>query len=165
MANSLYQAAIVFTSQNFGAQKFERIKKIIIICITYVFGLWLAQIAVTFFGGEFLVGLYIPDSPEAVEMAMRKFNVIGYTYAFLAMMNIMSGVLRGMGASFINMITAIIGTCGIRIVWILTVFKTIRSFEVLYLCYPLSWAGTFLMHTIMVVIVFKKSKAALSCQH
>ncbi len=159
MANGMYQSAIVFTSQNFGAKKFERIKNTIGVCVVYVFAIWAIQSTITFLFGKFLIGLYAPDDLAVIEMGVRKFGIMGYTYGVLAFMNVMSGVLRGMGASFINMMTSIVGVCGIRIIWILTAFKAIGTFESLFLCYPLSWLGTMIMHTIMFIVIFKKEKS------
>ena len=158
MSNSLYQAAIVFTSQNYGAKEFGRIKRTIGVCATYVMAVWVIQSAITLFLGKFLISMYIQDDPAAFEMAMRKFSTVGYAYGVLAMMNVMSGALRGMGASFLNMITSVIGVCGIRILWIMTAFPVIGTFESLYLCYPLSWSGTLIMHTIMFIVLFMKEK-------
>ena len=162
MGSSLYQASIVFTSQNFGAKKFDRIKKTILVCSTYAVCLWGLQSLVTFFSGEFLLGLYLPDDAAALEYGMRKFGLIGYTYGLLALMNILSGVLRGMGASFLNMIMSIVGVCGIRVLWIMTAFKAIGTFEALFLCYPLSWLGTMFLHFIMFVFVYKREKKKCS---
>ncbi|MBQ7036720.1 MAG: MATE family efflux transporter [Clostridia bacterium] len=158
MISSLYQAALVFSSQNFGAGKFDRIKKTVRICMTYVLALGLIQSVITFFGGKFLVSLYAPGDMEAIEMGVRKFNIIGYAYVFLGLMNVLSGTLRGMGASFLNMVTSVLGVCGIRILWILTVFAAIGTFEALYLCYPISWIGTGFLHFIMFIYVFRKEK-------
>ena len=141
MTTSIYQAAIVFTSQNYGAKQFGRIKQTLWICVIYVFALWTIQSAITLFFSKFLVGMYVDGDPVVFEMAMRKFNILGYSYGILGFMNVMSGALRGMGASFINMITSIIGVCGIRILWILTAFRAVGTFESLFLCYPLSWLG------------------------
>lgn len=159
MVNSLYQASIVFVSQNYGAKKFERIKKTILVCMTYVVFLGLIQSVITFFCGEFLIGLYAPNDTSVIEMGWRKLNILGYTYGLLGLMNIMSGALRGMGASFLNMIMSIVGVCGIRVLWIITAFKAIGTFESLFLCYPLSWAGTLILHTIMFSMVFRKEKS------
>ncbi len=158
MLNSIYQSSMVFTSQNFGARKFERIKKTLTISLVYVVGIWGMQGIITFFGGEFLIGLYAPDEPEVFAYGLRKFHLLGYVYGLMGFLNVMSGVLRGMGASFINMITSIIGVCGIRIIWLLTAFKAVHTFEVLFLCYPISWIGTTILHFIMYVIIFKKEK-------
>ena len=156
--NSLYQASLVFVSQNYGAKKFERIKKTILICMGYTVGLWVIQSIISFFAGEFLISLYAPGQKEVIEWGLRKMSVLGYSYGILGFMNIMSGALRGMGASFINMITSIIGVCGIRIVWIMTVFKAVSTFESLFLCFPISWFGTFLMHLLMFAILLGKEK-------
>ncbi|MBE6931124.1 MAG: MATE family efflux transporter [Ruminococcaceae bacterium] len=164
MVNSLYQAAIVFTSQNFGAKKFDRIKKIMFVCITYVIAVWGIQSVITAFFSEPLIRLYAPDDPAVLEMGLRKFNLLGYTYGLLGFMNVMSGALRGMGASVMNMITSIVGVCGIRILWIATAFQAIGTFESLFLCYPLSWLGTFFMHFTMFLFVFRKEKRKLTQQ-
>lgn len=158
MMNSLYQAAVVFVSQNFGAKQFERIKKIMVICFTYVLSLWAFQAMITFSFGEKLVSIYAPGDIAVIEMAMRKFNILGYTYGTLGILNVLSGLLRGMGASIINMITSIIGVCGVRIVWLMTVFKIVGTFESLFWCYPVSWSATAVLHTIMFTWVFKKEK-------
>lgn len=158
MVNSMYQASIVFTSQNYGARKFERIKNTILVCMVYVASLWAIQAVITFFFSELLIGVYAPDDPAVLEMGLRKFAVLGYSYGLLGLMNIMSGALRGMGASFMNMITSIVGVCGIRILWIMTAFKAIGTFESLFVCYPLSWLGTMLLHSVVFLAVFRKEK-------
>ncbi len=158
MVNSLYHGAVVFISQNFGAKKFDRIKKTILICMTYCMAIWAFQSVITFFLGERLLSIYAPDDIDVIKMGMIKLSLIGYCYGFIGIMEIMSGALRGMGASFLNMITSVAGVCGIRILWILTAFKAIGTFRSLFWCYPLSWIGTFIFHTIMFIILFNKEK-------
>lgn len=162
--NSLYQAAIVFVSQNFGAKKFDRIKRVMLICVMYVLSLWAVQIFLTMFTGKFLLGLYVQNDPAVIEWGWKKFSIMGYSYGLLGLMNLLSGTLRGMGASFLNMITSIAGVCGIRILWILTAFRAIGTIESLYVCYPLSWIGTMILHTVMFVIVYKKEKKKINIQ-
>lgn len=159
--NSLYQSALVFTSQNYGAAKFERIKKSILICMVYTGGLWAIQGAITRFGGQFLIGLYTPDDPLTAQWAWRKLSIIGPVYGIMGLMNVMSGALRGIGESFVNMIMSVVGVCGIRLVWILTAFRAIGTYESLFVCYPLSWLGTLLLHTAMFVVIYKKKKKRL----
>lgn len=158
MFTSLYQSSMVFTSQNFGAKKFERIKKTFEICLIYNLGIWLLQAILTFFCGDWLIGIYAKDDLAVMDFGWRKLNLLGYTYGLLGLMNILSGSLRGMGASLMNMIMSIAGVCGIRIIWILTAFRAIGTWEALYLCYPLSWSGTTLLYLAMFVYIFKKEK-------
>ncbi len=161
MVNSFYQASIVFTSQNYGAKRLDRIKKTIVICMAYVASLWVIQSVITFFCGKFLLGLYVADDVSVMEMGWRKFKILGYSYGFLGIMNVMSGALRGMGASIFNMITSIIGVCGIRIIWVMTAFKMFGTFESLFVCYPLSWCGTFILHFVMFLFIFRKEKRVI----
>ncbi len=158
MHNSVYQASLVFVSQNFGAKQFKRIQKTMLICAAYVAAIWAFQSMVTYFGAEMLIGLYTPNDPAAMEMGIRKMIILGYSYGLLGLLNVMNGALRGMGASFINMLMSIAGVCGIRILWILTAFRAIGSFESLFFCYPLSWIGTACLHFMMFLAVFKKAK-------
>ncbi len=160
MVNSFYQGSLVFCSQNFGAKNFDRIKKTVKICITYVLALGVIQALITTFADEFLLGIYIDAAkePEVMTWALKKISVQGYSYFLLGLMNIMTGALRGMGASALNMVMAIIGVCGIRIVWIVFAFPLWHTFEGLFMCFPLSWLGTFCMHFIMYSVVFKKEK-------
>ena len=160
LGSSMYQSSLIFTSQNYGAKKFDRIKRVLGICLFYCLCFWLIHSAVTFFAGKALLGLYAPNAPVVVEYGWRKLSIVGYAYGLLFIMNTMSGVLRGMGASLGNMITSILGACGIRILWILTAFKAIGTFESLFYCYPLSWLGTFCMHFIMFIFVFRKARRA-----
>lgn len=162
MFNSVYQSTIVFTSQNYGARKFDRIKKIFAIGMIYSVMFWGLQVLVTLFFGRFLVGLYATDQ-KVIEWAMRKFMILGYSYGFLGFSNVLSGALRGMGASIVNMATSIIGVCGVRIVWIMTVFKAAPTFETLFLCYPVSWLGVAVLHGIMFMVIFKRAK--IHCMH
>ena len=160
MANSLYQGSVVFCSQNYGAKKFDRINKTIGICLAYALMVGVIQAIVTYFAGEFLLGFYIDvnKEPELMYWGMKRLSTLGYTYFLLGCMNIMTGGLRGMGASLLNMIVAIIGVCGIRIAWIYAGFPQFGTFESLLWCFPLSWFGTFLMHSAMFSYVFRKEK-------
>ena len=159
MGSSFYQSAIVFTSQNCGAKKFDRIKKTAFICVVYNLCAWALQSLITLCLGKVLIELYAPNDPLVIEMGLRKFQFVGYTYGILGLMHVLSGVLRGMGASIVNMFTSVIGVCGIRILWLLTVFKAIGTFESLFACYPVSWFGTAIMHACMVIYIYKKRKA------
>jgi len=158
MLNSMYQSSIVFTSQNYGAGKFDRIKRTVLWSHFYVLFTWLFIALITHFLGKVLIGFYAPGEPLVIEMGFRKLRILGFTYGIMGFMNVMSGALRGVGASLMNLMTSILGVCGIRVVWILTVFKTVGTFESLYLCYPVSWTGTLIFHVMMFMFIYKKEK-------
>ena len=78
------------------------------------------------------------------------------------MIDVMVGLLRGLGKSLTPMIVSIIGIVGFRILWVYLVFYPIADFEnmynviYLYISYPISWIVTLSIHTTMFLIVYKK---------
>lgn len=151
--NSMYQAAISFTGQNMGAQKYGRINKILLTCQGYVvlFGLSLGMLAYIF--GSTLLGFYTTD-PEVVQYGLLRMSIICPTYFICGMMDTMVGSLRGMGYSIMPMIVSLTGACALRIVWIFTIFKFISpTLTTLYISYPVTWAVTALTHFIVFLVV------------
>ena len=154
--NAFYQASVTFVSQNVGAKQYRRIDRIIGWCALDVTFVWIIEVLITLFFGRFLVTLYAPDDPVAVDMGMIRMMCVNCFYGFLGYMNVMCGALRGIGKSTSALISSIAGVCGIRILWIFTVFKKIGTLSSLYICFPLSWLGTFFFHGIMYLKERKK---------
>lgn len=153
--NAIYQTALSFGSQNFGAKKYRRMAKIQLYCLGLVtiIGLVLGNGAV-FFGRQ-LLGIYSSDQ-IVIQYGLNRLRIIATTYCVCGVMDVMVGGLRGMGCSVIPMIVSLTGACALRVVWIYTVFAVYRTLPVLYISYPVSWAVTFLAHVITYVIVRRK---------
>jgi Na+-driven multidrug efflux pump len=71
-------------------------------------------------------------------------------------MDVTGGQLRGMGKSFLPMIVTLLGACGLRILWIFTLYPTNPTLEFLYWAYPVSWGITFLVLFVCYFIVRKQ---------
>ena len=157
--NAFSQGAISFCSQNYGAKRFDRIKKITIesLCCVFVTGLVLGLCA-TFFSRQ-LLGIYSPSS-QVIDAGSIRMKFICGTYFLCGMMDVMVGCLRGIGYSITPMIVSLLGACGLRIVWILTVFQieNFHTIQTIYLSYPISWVVTFFVHLICFAFLFKKIK-------
>jgi Na+-driven multidrug efflux pump len=76
-------------------------------------------------------------------------------------MDALVGMLRGLGYAVVPMFVSIIGACGFRILWIVTVFARFHSLDVLFASYSISWILTGGTHLICFVIVWKKLKSKL----
>ena len=156
--NSFHQTAVNFIGQNMGAHQYQRIKKIFGQCLIYVsiVGI-IAGFSVWFFG-EKLLGIYITDSQEAIRLGLIRFNYVALPYFICGLMDVSTGSLRGLGASFTPMLISILGVCGLRIMWIYTIFQIpqFHTPEWLYIAYPLSWLGTFIMQTTAFITIYKK---------
>lgn len=153
--NAVYQTALSFTSQNFGAKKFDRITKILFYCLGLVtaVGLVLGGSAVLF--GRQLLGIY-SSKPEVIEYGMSRLRLICGPYFLCGIMDTMVGGLRGIGCSVVPMLVSLTGACAFRVVWIFTVFAMNRTLQTLYLSYPVSWAITFSAHVICYILIRRK---------
>ena len=155
--NSLHQTCISFTSQNFGAGKFKRIKMVLINCLVIVTitGLLLGNSA--YFFGKYLLSAY-NNEPEVISYGLIRLSIISTMYFLCGLMDVMVGAMRGIGYSILPMIVSLIGACGLRIVWIYTVFVQFRTLDILFISYPVTWTITFLSHLTCYFIVTRKYK-------
>lgn len=155
--NSLHQTCISFTSQNFGAGKFKRIKKVLINCliIVAITGLVLGNSA--YFFGKFLLSAYNNEA-EVISYGLIRLSIISTMYFLCGLMDVMVGAMRGIGYSILPMIVSLVGACGLRILWIYTVFVKFRTLDILFISYPVTWTITFLSHLVCYYIVTRKYK-------
>ncbi len=162
--NSVAQAALSFVSQNYGAGKFDRIKKTLVQCCVLAasVGIVMSVFAVGFSGP--LIGLYAnnetPD-PEVIKYGTIRLTIICSTYFLCGVMDSLSFSVRGIGHSTVSMVVSLIGACAFRVIWIYTVFAADRSLQTLYLSYPISWALTAAAHLICFIILFRREKNRL----
>lgn len=155
--NSFYQATLSFMSQNFGAGEYKRLNKILAcgeLCVVVV-GLVLGNAAVLF--GNQLLSIY-SDSPEVIAAGMVRLHYISKVYFLCGIMDVLVGALRGIGYSVLPMVVSLLGACGLRLLWIATVFQIpeFHKVEVVYLSYAITWIITAGVHFLCYVIVRKK---------
>ena len=151
--NALYQAATSFTSQNVGARKTERIVPVLLSClgIVTVVGASLSSIVVA--AADQLLGIYSSD-PEVISYGISRLHVVCLTYFTCGLMDVACGSIRGLGYSIAPTIVSLAGACGLRILWIYTVFRLDRTLFTLYLSYPVSWIVTFACHIVCFIVFF-----------
>ena len=161
--NGFHQTALNFISQNAGAKQYQRVRKILTICLGCVCVLGISVSAVVYFAGPTLLSFYIPDSAEAIGWGMVRLTFLCIPYFLCGMMDVSTGALRGMGASVAPMIISVLGVCGIRIGWIATIFQMqgFHTPECLYASYTVSWVATFLCQMIAFFIIYRKQANAV----
>ena len=158
--NSIHQTTVNYVGQNTGAHKFDRVKKIFLTCLACVAVAGIAVSGITYIFGEQLLGIYITDSQQAIQYGLVRFTYVCLPYFMCGLMDVSTGALRGLGSSFTPMLICILGVCGIRIVWIFTVFQLpqFHTPEGLYITYPISWFVTFAAETVAFIILYKKKR-------
>ncbi len=156
--NAFHHATLNFMSQNFGAGKYSRLRRVMICGLGCVIVAGLALGNLEVFLGRKLLSLYT-SSPEVIEAGIIRLTINNTLYCLCGMMDVMVGVLRGIGYSMMPMIVSLIGACGTRLLWIATVFRIERfhRIETVYVAYPMSWFITFAVHLVCYFAVRKKA--------
>lgn len=164
--NSFHQTAVNYVGQNCGAMQYGRVKRVTWLCLGYatIAGLLFGSLMCVF--APQLLSLYITDSQEAIQIGVARMFVDILPYFIFGIQDVLTGALRGIGASFTSMILTVLGICGVRVLWIYTVFQIPRFHNqtMLYVSYPLSWFVTLIVQLAAFLIVFGRlqKKAKLS---
>lgn len=163
MLNAFHQTAINFIGQNVGANQYKRVKKILWSCLGCVVVVGIVSGGLVYLFGEPLLSIYITDSTEAIGYGMVRLGYICLPYFLCGLMDVSTAALRGMGSSLAPMVISILGVCGIRVFWIMSVFQVpmFHTPECLYLSYIVSWTITFLMQMGAFVMLYKRVTAHL----
>ena len=110
-----------------------------------------------YFLGDPAIRLYT-DNPEVVKAGLERMSIICTLYFLCGMMDVAACTIRGLGHSLLPMFVTVIGVCGIRLLYIGTIF-TLPQFHnctMLFVSYPISWGVTFLAHLICFVVILRK---------
>lgn len=153
--NSVSQACMSFTSQNYGVKKFKRMDKILIDCmilsviISGVIG------GGSYIFGHQILGIYTKQE-DVIQCGMEILSISTIPYFLCGIMDMLPGAMRGVGYSAVPMILSIIGTVGTRLVWIYGVFPSHRTLYELFISYPVSWGITIVMQGVCLLFVRRK---------
>ena len=153
--NAVYQTSLSFTSQNYGAKKYERIDRILLGCLVLVTFIGIFMGTGAYLIGDHLLGIYTSD-PQVIAFGMKRLSIVSATYFLCGLMDVMVGSLRGLGYSIMPMLVSLTGACLFRVIWIFTIFRANPTQVTLYLSYPISWILTFSTHVICYLIVRRK---------
>ncbi|MBO7377381.1 MAG: MATE family efflux transporter [Clostridia bacterium] len=153
--NAFHQTAMNFTGQHIGAKKENKLGKIALLCLSCVTVTGLVLGVGAFLLARPLLNIYT-DNPEVVEFGVKRMSYICSIYFVFGIMDVLSGMLRGMNMSTVSMVITLLSVCGLRIVWIMTAFRTFRSLDILYASYPISWAACLIVQTIVFVFAYSR---------
>ncbi len=161
--NAVYQGAITFTSQNMGAKKPERVKPIMYNCflLTTLIGVLMGAFVLLLKAP--LLSLYgviagAEGSVEALAMqsATIRLWIVCAPYFLCGTMEVCTGVLRGLGKSLTSTVIALVGSCLLRVVWLLTVFPARQTLQTVFMCYPITWTLTTLTGFVVIQMLLKR---------
>lgn len=145
LAQSAFGTATVsYVGQNYGAKKYKRIEKVVLVGVLTVTVLTLVLACGVALIPRFLLGLFTTEQ-AVVEIGIGKLFIMCFGYILEAPAVIFAPAMRGMEKSKTPMFLNIFSIFVSRIVWITLIFplfpaNTLFAFNMLYVCFPLSWA-------------------------
>lgn len=154
--NSFSQACTTFVGQNFGANKLDRCKKTLFLCLIEDAIASGTAILIVLITGKFLLSIF-NNNPEVIEIGYTRLVIIFIAYIFSMLYEVMSGYLRGFGFSLVPAILTTVGVCVLRIIWINTIFPANRTFVTIMTAYPVSLATTAVL-IFIALIIYRPSK-------
>ena len=153
--NSITQACMSFTSQNYGVGKLKRMDKVLRDCAILSISIAAVLGGLAYSFGPQILTVYTSD-PKVINCGMEILAYTSITYFLCGIMDLFPGALRGMGYSAVPMVLSVIGTVGTRIVWVFGIFPNHRSLSVLFVSYPVSWIITIVLQVVCFYFVRKR---------
>ena len=152
--NSVTQACMSFTSQNFGVGKYKRMDRVLMDCMILSVGAALVLGCGAYFFGAEILQIYTEEA-DVIQCGVEILSITTVPYFLCGIMDLFPGALRGMGYSAVPMVLSIIGTVGMRVLWIFVFFPQHRSLYFLFISYPASWIATIVMQVVCYYFVRK----------
>lgn len=155
LMNAFSQAAVTFVSQNYGAGNYRRCRKIVVMCV--IFGVVASTILAGIFvaGAKWFIKIYTTD-PTAIHYGLIRMQHVLLFQCMNAVLDVTGGALRGVGRSVVPAAITIAGVCGLRLLWMTTVFPKNPTFDMLINVYPVSWFITAVTMLVVYLIIRKK---------
>ena len=160
--NSFGQACTTFVGQNYGAAQIDRCRKAFKLCLIEGVIATACAVGITLVSGKFLLSLFNND-PEVIRLGFVRFEFIFASYIFSTFYDGMSGYLRGFGISLTPALLTMLGVCGIRVLWVATVFPKNPCFETIMQVYPISLAVNAVLIFTALMIIRPAKKYAHVC--
>lgn len=158
--NSISQACLTFTARNYGANQAGNMRLVLYQCLGIVTVIGVVMGGAVYLLADPLLSVYNGD-PEVIRYGTERLLIVCVPYFLCGVMEVFVGSLRGMGCSVTPMVSSIAGVCGIRILWIYTLFVWQHTLLMLYLSYPISWLITTAIHLICYLLVRRETERRL----
>lgn len=138
VTGALSAAIITFSSQNYGAKNWERIKKGALQCTALSMGIVCVLGLLTTLFGRPLLHLFNED-PAVINAGMERLIILIPTIFLYTGFEGLCSITRGCGSSFVPMVLSVFGVCISRLVWIYTVLPIFDKIEIIFYSYPISY--------------------------
>lgn len=141
ISNAFGIAVMTFVGQNYGAGRYDRVRRSMKTCLMMAMGASLFFGAIFALFGRTLFGLFNKDA-DVLNFAVMMMMYMAPSYWLYAPIEIIAGSLRGMGDTLVPTIITALGICALRVAWLLLVVPAKHEIGMVCISYPISWSLT-----------------------
>lgn len=161
---AFYQSQLTFGGQNYGAGKLDRIDKGLFVSTACVVVIGFVLGSLLWIFAAPLLSIYTSD-PEVIHYGTVRISYMALSMIINGAMNTFMGSIRSMGYSMLTMLVTAFGACGLRILWILTIFTAYPTVGNIFVAYPITWTTTLCMHAVSYIIVRKRENRKFAAKN
>lgn len=158
--DGVYQSSMTFGSQNYGAKNYRRMKKICRTGCGICAMLCIPMGVLITLAGRQLLGIFVsaddPAYAAIIDAGMHRLFWLGLFVCIHGLMNVLSGMVRAAGRTWLPMIVTLTGACALRVVWLNTVFPMQPTLDCLFVSYPITWTITAAAHLLCFLLIMRK---------
>jgi putative MATE family efflux protein len=157
LQTSFNSTCVTFMSQNIGAHNRKRVEKTIVLCglCAIVSGLVIGLLTAHVFSEE-LLGIFLPDFPEAIYYGQKKMQYTTAFYWLAAIVGWLGSAVQAFGYPALSTMNNLVSVLGFRIIWMNFIYCKAPSVDLLYVCYTISWALTGLINVGLFIYAYRK---------
>ena len=138
VSGALGVAVTTFVGQNFGAQKYSRIRQSVWVCMGMGIAINGTIAALELSYRAFLLGFFTTD-PEVIRVgAYAMLWIVPFNVLFIPV-EIFGATMRGTGYSVMPTVISCVCICCFRVLWVILAVGRLHTIEMLCVTYPLSW--------------------------
>ena len=130
-----------FAGQNFGAGKYDRLKKGVRVSAAISAGITLFISSTLFLLARPILSIFTPD-PDVQEIGVAMVQFLTPWYITYILVELLPGAIRGAGKSMVPMLISVVGVCALRLLWLFTAVPAYHTIETVEMSYPITWVVT-----------------------
>lgn len=138
LMNAFHQASMTFVGQNLGAGKWERVKRVVTICVSLVTCVGIMEAIAARLWAPEMIGLF-NSNPDVIAYGVERLLWVTAPYFVFGIADVLVGSIRGFGISVAPMVVNLFATCVFRLGWIAYLGAPNCPFSLVYLSWPISW--------------------------
>lgn len=138
---AMSQSVTTFAGQNYGAGKYDRLKKGVRVSIGMSAVITLALSAIMVLFARPILTIFTPDH-DVLEIGVQMVRFLSPCYITYILIELLSGAIRGAGKSLVPTLITIFGVCGLRLLWLFTMVPVYHTINMVAASYPITWSVT-----------------------